>query len=51
LNAAFPYIKEVAEKGIEASLQEDPSLEMGVIIYKGELRRLPRVRADIEEEE
>jgi alanine dehydrogenase len=51
LNAAFPYIKEVAEKGIEASLQEDPSLEMGAIIYKGELRRLPRVRADIEEEE
>jgi alanine dehydrogenase len=51
LNAAFPYIKEVAEKGSEVAIQENPSLEKGAIIYKGELRRLPGIRTGIEEEE
>jgi alanine dehydrogenase len=51
LNAAFPFIKEVAEKGSEAAIEENPAIETGAIIYKGELRRLPRLKNDIEEEE
>ena len=51
LNTAFLYIKEVAEKGIEVAIQENPALEMGALIYKGELRRLPRIRTGVEEEE
>jgi alanine dehydrogenase len=51
LNAAFPFIKEVAEKGSDRAIEENPAIEMGAIVYKGELRRLPRMRALIEEEE
>ena len=51
LNAAYPFIKEIAEKGSEQAIEENPAIETGAIIYKGELRRLPRVRASIEEEE
>jgi len=51
LNAAFPYISEIAEKGSELAIEENPAIEIGAIIYKGELRRLPRIRTTTEEEE
>ena len=51
LNAAFPFIKEIAEKGTDLAVEENPAIESGAIIYKGELRRLPRLRASVEEEE
>src|SRR5512136_2396020 len=51
LNAALAFIKEIAEKGSEAAIEENPAIESGAIIYKGELRRLPRIRASLEEEE
>jgi alanine dehydrogenase len=51
LNAAFPFIKEIAEKGSELAIQENPAIETGAIIYKGDLRRLPRMRTSTEEEE
>jgi alanine dehydrogenase len=51
LNAAYPFIKEIAEKGSELAIEENPAIETGAIIYKGELRRLPRIRTGLEEEE
>jgi alanine dehydrogenase len=51
LNAAFPFIKEIAEKGTDMAIEENPAIESGAIIYKGELRRLPRERTSLEEEE
>jgi alanine dehydrogenase len=51
LNAAYTFIKEIAEKGCELAIEENPAIETGAIIYKGELRRLPRMRTGMEEEE
>jgi alanine dehydrogenase len=51
LNAAFPFIKEIAEKGTELAIEENPAIETGALIVKGEVRRLPGMRAGFEEEE
>jgi alanine dehydrogenase len=51
LNAAYPFIKEIANKGIDLTIEENPAIESGAIIYKGELRRLPRERTSSEEED
>jgi alanine dehydrogenase len=51
LNAAFPFIKEIAEKGSDLAIEENPAIETAAIIYKGELRRLPSMRANTDEEE
>jgi alanine dehydrogenase len=51
LNAAFPYIKEIAEKGSEDAIGENPAIELGAVIYKGELKRLAAVKANEEEGE
>src|SRR5512139_3802515 len=51
LNTAFPFISEVAEKGSEQAIEDNPAIETGAMIYKGELRRLPPMRAGSEEEE
>jgi alanine dehydrogenase len=51
LNAALPFIREIAEKGTDAAIEENPAIESAAIIYKGELRRLPRNRTSVEEEE
>ena len=51
LNAAFPFIKEIAEKGSELAVQENSAIETGAIIYKGELRRLPGMKAGTEDED
>jgi alanine dehydrogenase len=51
LNAAFPFIREIAEKGSELAIEENPAIETGAILYKGELRRLPRERISLEEED
>jgi alanine dehydrogenase len=51
LNAAYPFIQEIAEKGSELAIEHNPAIETGAIIYKGELRRLPRIRTSLEEEE
>ncbi|NJD58935.1 MAG: alanine dehydrogenase [Anaerolineales bacterium] len=51
LNAAFPFIKEIAEKGTELAIDENPAIETGALIVKGEVRRLPGMRAGLEEEE
>lgn len=36
-NAAFPYIMEIATKGLEAAVQENPTLKHGVASYHGEM--------------
>jgi alanine dehydrogenase len=51
LNAAYPFIKEIAEKGTELAIAENLAIETGAILYKGELRRLPPIRSSLEEEE
>lgn len=39
-NAALPYILNIADKGIEKALQDDPALEKAVNTHKGELIHL-----------
>jgi alanine dehydrogenase len=51
LNAAFPYILEIANKGAEQAISENPAIESGTVIYKGEVRRLERLKAIIEDGE
>jgi alanine dehydrogenase len=51
LNAAYPFIKQIAEKGTDLAIEENPAIEFGAIIYNGELRRLPRERITLEEED
>jgi len=51
LNAAFPFIKEIAEKGTDEVIEENPAIETGALIYKGELRRPLPVKTGEEEEE
>jgi alanine dehydrogenase len=43
LNAAFPYIWELANKGVEDAIFENPAIEVGTPIYKGELRHITRI--------
>jgi alanine dehydrogenase len=43
LNAAFPYIWELANKGVDDAINENPAIEVGTPIYKGELRHIIRI--------
>ncbi|GAB4468810.1 MAG: alanine dehydrogenase [Anaerolineales bacterium] len=43
VNAAFPYILELANKGIERSIQENPALEIAVATHKGRTLHLSRL--------
>jgi alanine dehydrogenase len=45
LNAAFPYIHEIASKGVDQAMADNPAFEHSASIYKGELRNLPRLKA------
>jgi alanine dehydrogenase len=45
LNAAYPFILEVANKGVEQAISENPAIQSGTVIYKGEVRRLARITA------
>lgn len=47
LNAAFPFILEIANKGTDQALLDNPAIETGTVIYKGEIRRLGRLDANI----
>jgi len=40
VNAAMPYIVEIANKGVDAAVAADPALEMGVNTYDGKLVHL-----------
>ncbi|MFN3308000.1 MAG: alanine dehydrogenase [Anaerolineales bacterium] len=43
VNAAFPYIQELANKGVERAIQEDPSLEIAVATHQGRTVHLSRL--------
>lgn len=51
LNAAYPYILEIANKGVDKALEDNPAIESGTVIYKGEARRLERLNFSAEEGE
>lgn len=40
VNAAMPYILEVANRGVDAAIRSDPSLEMGINTHDGKLVHL-----------
>jgi alanine dehydrogenase len=43
LNAAFPYILEIANKGIDEAIRDNPDIERGVALLYGEDRHLPMI--------
>jgi alanine dehydrogenase len=43
LNAAFPYIWELANKGVENAINENPAIEIGTPIYQGKLHHITRI--------
>jgi alanine dehydrogenase len=43
INAAFPYILELVNKGIDKAIQENADIERGVALLHGERRHLPRI--------
>lgn len=45
LNAAFPYINEIANQGIDMAIRKDHALEHGVCTYRGDLKRVLRYAA------
>lgn len=45
LNAAIPYILEVANKGVEVAMQEYPSIESAINTHNGKLLNLVRLSA------
>jgi alanine dehydrogenase len=42
LNAAFPYIQEMANRGVDAAISRDPALERAVNTHQGRLVHLTR---------
>jgi len=40
ITAAFPYISQIANDGIENALKNNPAIEKGVATYQGELRHI-----------
>ncbi|RCK76169.1 MAG: Alanine dehydrogenase [Anaerolineae bacterium] len=43
VNAAFPYIQELANKGIERAIEEDPALGIAVATHRGKTVHLSRL--------
>lgn len=42
INSAFPYIQEIANKGIETAIAENPALEASINTHRGKIIHLPR---------
>ncbi len=40
LNAAFPFIFKIANKGVEKAISDNPSLKLGVGMYRGEITNI-----------
>jgi len=43
VNAALPYIQEIASKGIDQAILDNPDIEYGVALLHGEGRHLPQL--------
>lgn len=41
LNAAFPFILEIANKGVEAAMRDNPAIRYGVHTFQGDVYNLP----------
>ncbi|MFU8770932.1 MAG: alanine dehydrogenase [Anaerolineales bacterium] len=41
-NSAFPYIQEIANKGIDTAVAENPALELSINTHRGRVVHLPR---------
>jgi len=50
INAAFPFISELSNKGVDTAIAENPAIERGVNTYKGALAHLSRYSPLGEEE-
>jgi alanine dehydrogenase len=50
VNAAFPYILEMADKGIETAINQNPALHWAVNTFKGEEVHLSRIIPAIQDE-
>ena len=44
LNAAYPFIQEIAEKGSDQAIADNPAIERGAAIIRGNIRHLPRLK-------
>lgn len=44
LNAAYPFIEEIANKGLDQAIEDNPAIKTGTVIYRGEERKLTRIR-------
>ena len=40
LNAAFPFIQEIVNQGVEAAIQSNPVIELGLVTYHGTIRHI-----------
>jgi len=43
VNAAIPFVMEIAEKGIEAAIQDNSAIERGITVHQGELAHITRI--------
>jgi alanine dehydrogenase len=48
MNSAFPFILELANKGVDQAIEDNIAIELGVAIYRGELRHTIRLNPKIE---
>jgi alanine dehydrogenase len=45
VNAATPFVMEIAAKGIEAAIHDNPAIERGVTVHQGELAHITRLKS------
>ena len=45
VNAAMPYIMDIANKGVDKAIQDDSSLERAANTFHGELRHIAQLTA------
>ena len=43
LNAAFPFIEEIANKGIDKAIQSNSAIDTGALLHHGEIKRMMRI--------
>lgn len=43
INAAFPFILEIANRGVDAAIAANPAIELGVVTHSGEIRHVSRL--------
>jgi alanine dehydrogenase len=43
INAAFPFIQEIADKGIEVAIAENPAIEKGINTHQGHILHLSQI--------